>query len=314
MGCRTRCAHGVADRFRKAALAALLVAITLPLRIEAQSLAFTFDDGLDPRNQPHAREWNDRILATLDAAGVKAGFFPAGKNVESPAGMELVKDWSRRGHLIGNHTYSHRNLNSDRVTLDDFTGDVLRADAMLRALPGWSPRLRFPYLKEGSDAAKRDGIRDWMSAHGYRPAPVSIDTSDWYYSPRYVAWRSAHAEEDGSRFRDAYLAHLLDRANYYEVLARDVLGRSPTHVMLLHTNAINAAFLSDAIAMFRKNGWKIVSADAAFADPLYAMKPATLPAGESIVWALAKDAGRPGLRYPAEDDVYEIPKLKQLER
>jgi peptidoglycan/xylan/chitin deacetylase (PgdA/CDA1 family) len=294
-------------------LAALLVAIAVPCA-QAQSVAFTFDDGLDPRNQPQAREWNDRILATLATAEVKAALFPAGKNVDSAEGMDLVKGWSRQGHAIGNHTYSHRSLDSDRVTLEDFTTDVLRAEKMLDELPGWKRLLRFPYLKEGSTAAKRDGIRDWMSRHGYRPAPVSIDTSDWYYSQRFLAWRASHPDDDVAAFRDAYLAHLLDRANYYEGLARDVLGQSPAHVMLLHTNAINAAFLGDAIALFRKRGWKIVSAESAFADPLYSAQPSSLPAGESIVWALAKDAGRPGLRYPAEDDAYEISKLTHLAR
>ena len=39
----------------------------------------------------------------------------------------------------------------------------------------------------------------------------------------------------------------------------------------------------------------------------------TLPAGESVVWASAKAAQIPGLRYPAEDSVYEEPKLRALE-
>jgi hypothetical protein len=89
-----------------------------------------------------------------------------------------------------------------------------------------------------------------------------------------------------------------------------VIRRSPDHVLLLHTNAINAAFLPDVLSMFRAKGWKIVSAEEAFRDPLYAAAPASLPAGESIVWALAKDADHGGLRYPAEDDVYEVSILR----
>jgi hypothetical protein len=42
------------------------------------------------------------------------------------------------------------------------------------------------------------------------------------------------------------------------------------------------------------------------------MRPDILPAGESILWALAKQKGVPGLRYPAEDDVYEKPILDRL--
>ncbi len=39
-----------------------------------------------------------------------------------------------------------------------------------------------------------------------------------------------------------------------------------------------------------------------------ASEPDTLPAGESIVWAKAKERGIQNLRYPGEDSVYEEPK------
>lgn len=39
-----------------------------------------------------------------------------------------------------------------------------------------------------------------------------------------------------------------------------------------------------------------------------------VPAGESLMWALAKESGRfeDRLRYPGEDDVYEKPLLDRL--
>src|SRR5204862_293517 len=84
-------------------------------------------------------------------------------------------------------------------------------------------------------------------------------------------------------------------------LARDVLGHSPTHVMLLHTTALNAAALNDVIEAFRAKGWHFVAARGAFDDPLYSMEPDIVPAGESIVWALAKQRGAEGLRYPCDE-------------
>jgi len=298
---------------RQRVLAALAVAaLLLPAWLRAQTLSFSFDDGLDPRTQARASEWNGQLLAALAADNVKAMLFPAGKVVGSAEGMKLVTDWSARGHAIGNHTYSHQSLGSKKMSLENFTADVMLADEMFRSLPGWVPRLRFPYLKEGDTPAKRDGMRDWMAAKGYEPAPVSIETSDWYYDERFLKWRSTHPDDDPALFRKVYLAHLLARANYYEHLSRELLGRSPMHVMLLHTNGINAAFLPAVIAMFKAQGWKIVSPAEAFRDPLYAEKPSTLPAGESIVWSLAKQAQRLGLRYPAEDGVYEQPTLDAL--
>jgi peptidoglycan/xylan/chitin deacetylase (PgdA/CDA1 family) len=292
---------------------ACMTLLLFALTAHAQGVALTFDDGLDPRSQPEAAAWNAAILKALDGADVTSMILPACRVTESAAGLELVKAWGLAGHAIGNHTWTHPNLSSASVSAQDFIADVERCDRVLNTLPGWSPRLRFPYLKEGATMEKRDALRAWMAANRYRPAPVSIDGSDWYYNTRWLTWRKEQGERDDARYRQAYLEHLWDRANFYDSLSRRVLGRSANHVLLLHTNAINAAFLGDVIAMFRARGWKIVSPEEAFGDPLYAMQPQYLPAGESILWALAKQAGVEGLRYPAEDGKYEQARLDALE-
>lgn len=297
---------------RGAGAVALALAAMLCGTAHAQRLALTFDDGFDPRAQPEAAAWNAQLLGHLRRERVRAMLFPAGRRVGSADGMALVAAWSRAGHPVGNHTFSHRNLGSQRMALDAFTDDVHAADRLLRALPTATRWLRFPYLKEGDTAAKRDGMRAWVRAHGFQPAPVSIDTSDWYYDERYQALLARGRADLLPALRKAYLAHLLDRARHYDALARQVLGRSPAHVLLLHTNAINAAWAGDAIRHLRANGFTLVPPAEAFADPLYAREPQGLPAGESIVWALARDAGVDGLRYPAEDGAYEAPALDAL--
>jgi hypothetical protein len=84
------------------------------------------------------------------------------------------------------------------------------------------------------------------------------------------------------------------------------------HVLLLHHNLVNALFLEDVIQMFRDKGWTVIDSETAFRDPVYAMRPNILPAGQSILWALAKQNGISGLRYPGEDDVYEKTILDRL--
>ena len=282
----------------------------LPVMASAQRLALTFDDGLDPAKEPHAAEWYGQILLTLEAEKVKAMFFPALVRIGGEAGLAQAARWGEAGHAIGNHTARHRYFNSSKMTLADLIADVETADSAFRKLPGFRPMLRFPFLKEGETAEKRDGFREWMRSHGYRPAPVSIDASDWYYDE--VFRKKAGDPEALAKLQEAYVDHLLDRAGYYDALARRVLGRSPQHVLLLHTNAINANWLPAVIAAFRKHGWELVPATTAFEDPLYRQQPDVLPAGESIVWSLAKQAGEAGLRYPAEDSVYEKPRLQAL--
>ena len=281
-------------------------------RAQERSIALSFDDGFDPRTQPDAAAWNAALLDALAYAEVRAILFPAGRRIDTPQGLALVEAWADAGHAIGNHTYAHQSLGVASTTADAFEADVARAQTLLESMPGFTRRLRFPYLKEGETATKRDAVRGWLAAHDYRSGDVTIDTSDWYYDARYRAWLAAHPGEDPAPFRQAYLAHLAGRIAYYDALARQLLHRDVKHVMLLHVNALNAAFLPDVIEMLRTRGWTIVRPGDAYDDPVHALRPSTLPAGESVLWSLAKQQGATDLRYPAEEDIYEKPILDAL--
>ncbi|WP_022664269.1 polysaccharide deacetylase family protein [Desulfospira joergensenii] len=287
----------------------ILILLWLPLYSQAQSIALSFDDGFDPRKQPLASSWSASILKALSKARIKSILFPTGKRVDSPAGLRLVRDWGKAGHAVANHTYSHLNFCSEKTTLKQFIMETQKSETLLKDMPGWTKRLRFPYLKEGETLSKRDGFRNWLADHGYQSGAVSIDASDWYYNNRYLAWKKRHPDGDPSPFCIAYLNHLWNRAVYYDSLSQQIHNRSTNHVLLLHTNAINAAFLPDIILMFKSKGWVFISPEEAYGDPVYAMRPAGLPAGESILWALAKQNGLKNLRYPAESDIYEKPLL-----
>jgi len=105
-----------------------------------------------------------------------------------------------------------------------------------------------------------------------------------------------------------------DRAQYYDALARRVLGRPVRHALLVHFNLLNGLFMNDLIEMFKSKGWQFVDAEDAFTDPVFALKPNVLPAGESIIWALAKADGKiaKSLKYPAEDGDDVVEQMKKL--
>lgn len=64
-----------------------------------KDIAITFDDGPNPY-------FTQKILDVLDSFNVKATFFVIGKRcLEYP---EILKEIKQRGHLIGNHTFSHK--------------------------------------------------------------------------------------------------------------------------------------------------------------------------------------------------------------
>jgi peptidoglycan/xylan/chitin deacetylase (PgdA/CDA1 family) len=281
----------------------------------ARELAITIDD-LDlnaedsPLLDPDRR--NDAILAALHREKLQAAIFVCGMRVDNARGREHLLAWSRAGHLIGNHSYSHLYL--PRAGFEKFSADVTRGEAVIADLPQFRKLFRFPYLKEGATREQRDEMRAFLAARGYRPGYVTIDTSDWAIDARLRKRLAADPKADLQPYRRFYLDHIWERASYYDRLASDVLHRPVRHTILLHHSLLNALFLPDLFAMFESKGWKLIDASEAFADPIFSASPDIVPAGESIIWQLAKQTGRfdGQLRYPAEDGVYEDPRMDAL--
>ena len=288
--------------------------VALPLlSAPPPQLAITMDDfrWLDaPRLT--AEERNRALLDALRARGVKAAMFVAGKYVDNQPGQKLVSAWNKDGHIIGNHSYSH--LYYHDVSFERFSQDMLRGEDVIKQHPQFRKFFRFPYLKEGDTLAKRDGMRAFLKERGYRNGHVTIDASDWYVDQRLRARLDKNPKADLAPYRDYYLNHLWERAVYYDDLSQKVLGRSVKHTLLLHHNVINGLFLSDVMRMFENKGWKLIDAEAAFTDQVFASAPNILPAGESVIWALAKESGKFDklLRYPGEDGEYEKARMDKL--
>jgi peptidoglycan-N-acetylglucosamine deacetylase len=291
----------------------LLLSLLLAQGALAKSIAFTFDDGPDMGDSVRmtAAQRNSAILEQLAEAKVRSVLFVTRTDGDQRR-MDLVRQWGEQGHGVGNHTATHPDFDGKEMTLERYQQDMLECDQAIHTLPGYTKIFRYPYLKEGDTAAKRDGFRRFLKSYDYRTGHVSVDTSDWYYNSRLRDRLAKDPGADVKPYRDAYLNHVYERAQYYDELSRKVLGRSVLHVTLMHHNLINALFLRDVIRMFRAKGWQVIDAQAAFEDPVYKAEPDILPAGESILWALAKEKKVPDLRWPGEDDSYEKPILDRL--
>jgi len=276
--------------------------------------AITMDD-FTWRNAIHltAEERNQAILKVLSANGRKAALFVVGRNVDDKDGKTLLRSWDDAGHTIGNHTYSHRSLNSE-ITAAQYEEDIQRAENILKDFKQFRKIFRYPVLKEGNTAAKRDAVRAFLRSHGYRVGHVTIDNSDWIIDQRLTARLQKDPQADVKPYRDFYLEHVWDRAQYYDSLAKKVTGRPVKHTILTHFSLLNGLFLGDLIEMLKSKGWQLIDAKEAFTDPIFRAEPNTLPAGESIVWALAKEKGAitKSLRYPAEDGDYETARMNKL--
>ena len=259
-----------------------------------------------------ALERDIAIRGALSRHGVKAGGFVAGKYVDAERSPHVLGGWSDEGHLLGNHSFSHAYFGGSDP--DGEMADILKCEPLLTPYAGFRKLVRFPFLAEGKTAAGRDAMRTLLRRHGYRNAHVTIDTSDWYIDQRLTARLKADPGTDLAPFRAYWMEHIWDRAIYYDSLARDVHGHSIDHTILLHHRLTTALFLDDGLTLFKKRGWRLVDADAAFATPELDVDYDTLPSGQSLMWAAAKASGRfdGKLRYPGEDDTYEKPRMDAL--
>ena len=278
-------------------------------------IAITMDDPKpDTLAGMPGSEINRRVLATLGALHVQAALFVTGMRVDNPAGRTLIADWDASGHEICNHSYSHRFYNSEKVTFQEFADDFLKDEPVIQGYRHFTRRFRFPFLKEGNTAEKRDRFRTLLHEKGYQIGSVTVDASDWYIDARMRKRLETNPKADTVPYRDYYIAHIRDRAQFYGQLARDVLGRDIRHTLLIHHNLLNALYMGDMMQALQEDGWKWVNSSDAYSDAVFKREPKNVPAGESLVWALAKESGRfeERLRYPGEDDVYEKPKMDAL--
>jgi len=259
-----------------------------------EPVALTFDDGPALNETPLLSQAarNQAMLKALARHHVVAGLFvTVSKGANRPEGVAFARAWGEAGHRIGNHTVTHPDLNGAEVTLAAYEQEILDCDAVIRGLPGYQKLFRFPYLREGNTAEKRDGLRAFLPAHGYRNAYVTLDTSDWRLAGELVKALQTNAAADLSPFRKVYVSHLLQRAGAYRELSRKLLGRDIAQVMLLHHNLLEALFLEDGLEALQADCWQFVDPVQAYRDPVYQLQPERPAPGQSLLLSIARTRG-----------------------
>ena len=281
---------------------------------EKSSLCFTFDDG-NPNDilDYKAEQWNQMILDQLKEHNLQAVLYVKGGNLDSPEGKKVLESWNNAGHIIANHTYSHLNYNNPKNSFEKYKNDFLHCDSLINGYTNFRKYFRAPYLKYGDTKAKRDSLNEFLKQTGYKNGYVTIDASDWYYNQKLIQFMKNNPGKSIEPYKKAYIEHLLDRAKFYDDLAMKVLHRKIKHSILLHHNLTSALFLGDLIKAFQDEGWQTINASDALTDDVYKMIPDIVPAGESIIWGLAKQTGKYDniLRYPGEDSQYEEDRINK---
>ena len=96
--------------------------------LETRKIALTFDDG------PHS-VYTEEMLNVLEEAEVPATFFLLGQNIEGRE--ELVQKIAEKGHLIGNHTMDHVQLNHQ--TYEKALEQIRASNQVISQITGQTP-------------------------------------------------------------------------------------------------------------------------------------------------------------------------------
>lgn len=266
-----------------------------------RTIALTFDDA--PRPDTAYLTGPDRatrLIAALKAAGVPKAMFFSNTERFGTEGAERMKRYAAAGHSIGNHSHTHADLH--RVGAQPFVTEIKRADEILRMLPGFAPWFRYPYLHEGKTLEERDAIRAAVKELGYRSGYVTVDNYDWHMDTLFQNAVSARKTIHFEKLRAAYAELITESVEFYDSVARETLGRSPKHVLLLHENDLAALYIGDLVSRLRAKGWAIISAEEAFTDPIATVEPDTLLLGQGRIIAMAVAKGYKGPTRKWEDE------------
>lgn len=240
--------------------------LTNPL-CHAREIALTFDDAPTPDSAlMTGDERTTRLIAALQHAKVPdALFFVKADGINNDT-QKRLDQYAAAGFHIANHSYSHQAASA--LGHSNYMADVKRAHLLLKNQKNVLPYHRFPYLDCGKDKSSILSIQQSLSNMGYKDGYITISNYDWHISTLLSGATKDNKKINYDNARKFYVATLYDAIEFYDGIAKETLGRSPKHVLLLHENDAAALFVGDLVSHLRSKGWKIISPQEAYEDPI----------------------------------------------
>jgi peptidoglycan/xylan/chitin deacetylase (PgdA/CDA1 family) len=300
-------------------LLSVFTVLMAPQAFAASELAITIDDL--PRHGPLPEgvtrtDLTHKMLDALKKHKVPEvyGFVNAakisGKEDSEPKLIDDLKLWVKAGYPLGNHTFSHIDLN--KATADEFNHEITENEAVLKKLNGkmnWH-FLRYPYLREGDTLEKRNAVRAFLKKNHYQVAQVTVDFEDWSWNGPYVRCLKEKKLEDIAWLKQTYLQNAMDQMKRAKLLSQALFKHPIKHILLLHIGAMDAEMLDELLTAYEKIGVKFIGLSAASKDPVYQIDPEVVgKRGSELTYQVMqsrkltlKDLGIPsyGDQYPEE--------------
>lgn len=264
--------------FRYNAALPVLLIFALTQISFAQKVAITFDDLPLNGDLPPGVTRVEVVRNTLEVLKrhhVPAAYgFVNGKKLEGNAdAAEALKLWAA-SEPVGNHTYSHLDLNANPS--EAFEREIEEDEPVLELVAPKDANwhwLRYPFLREGDTVEKRRAVRTYLQAHQYRVAQVTLDWEDYMWNSAYARCAATNDAKSIAWLRSSYLSTASAYLDIGREMAKLVYGHDINHVLLLHLGAFSSTILPDALDLLEKKGFKLVTLEEAESDPAYETDP-----------------------------------------
>ena len=253
---------------------------------QKRSVALTFDDlplalaGSSDKFTPAQTLAETRLVNQAILQGLRHHHAPAvafvnemrvAANGYTKENRAILKNWLSQGKELGNHTYSHADL--DKVTVEQFEKEIVDGESSISPLMSKKHKparyFRFPFNHTGDSTEKHDAITAFLQQRGYQVAACTIDTSDWIFAHSYQLMLERKDATSAQRLRAEYLEFSRKEIEYYSQLSQKVFGREIPQIIVLHANGLNADTMEQILQIFEELNFKFISLEEAQSDPVY---------------------------------------------
>lgn len=243
-------------------------------------MAVTFDDLPFQQNRDYSAveqlEFNKRIISHILQYDIPAvGFVNEGKlfdddKIDSTK-LPILKLWLDAGLELGNHTFSHPNINA--LPFEEYKADLLKGEKITRKLAEERnikyEYFRHPYLRSGETEEIMLALKKFLKNNNYKEAPVTIDNSEWIFAFGYNKAFKENNIEMMKKLGADYVDYMIEKIKYYEEQSHQLFNRNIKQVLLVHANLLNADYFDELAEAIKNEGYEFVSMDEALQDEAY---------------------------------------------
>lgn len=252
--------------------------ITVQAQTAQREIAITFDDL--PLNGPsfevkRLQNMTGKLLSVIKKHQIPViGFVNESQLYvpgETDARITILKTWVDAGVELGNHTFAHVGFASTPLAVyqDDFIRGETISNLLMRPRGQKVRYFRHPFLQMGKTREIEQSFEQFIADRGYKIAPVTVDTMDWMFLSAFANAQKQNDAKMLSQVSEDYLKFAGLRFDYCEKASTELFGHPIKHILLLHSNELNADNFEGLVNMLKNRGYQFITLEQALTDPVY---------------------------------------------